>query len=140
MNEQTSLSFANGPRISRATIARLHNRGNYEHSRYEVTVEIPPGVDAGSVLRELDQMLEDIEPCSPVSMWDLRRAIDALKSPPIENDPHDQGNRRTYSEYIRRHSDWEKRRDAAYARFTELNGIERYTDAKVHWDRDDEQY
>ena len=32
-----------GPRISRIGIGRLHNLGNYEHVRYEVTVELPPG-------------------------------------------------------------------------------------------------
>ena len=30
-------------KITKITVGRLHNLGNYEHVRYELTVEVPEG-------------------------------------------------------------------------------------------------
>lgn len=71
-----------GPRISRITIGRLHNLGNYEHVRYEVTVDLPPGTSPASVLHSTEQMLNGLEPRPPHSVSEVYRAqkeIEALR-------------------------------------------------------------
>ena len=78
--EQQALNLP-GPRISRITLGRLHNLGNYEHVRYEVTVELPPGTSPASVARELEDTLNALEPRQPVSDWDLRQAVKTLALP-----------------------------------------------------------
>lgn len=87
--EQQALSLP-GPRISRITLGRLHNLGNYEHVRYEVTVELPPGTSPASVARELEDTLNALEPRQPVSDWDLRQAVKTLALPEPVLEPKDE--------------------------------------------------
>lgn len=119
------------PRISRATIARLHNRGNYEHSRYEVTVEIPAGIDAGAVMLDVDQMLDELTPVSPVSKFTLFHALKDASN--TQDELRAAEARKTIVE----HDEWERRRAAAFARFTQFGGVERYVDAKLDFDQDE---
>jgi len=121
-----------GPRISRVTLGRLHNLGNYEHVRYEVTVELPPGTSPASVIHELEQTLNGLEPKSPISAWELRTALEDLKRQGIE--PEDDRTRERARERITRHDQWRKQRDAALRRFNQFGGSEVWTDAKDNWD------
>lgn len=147
--EQQALALP-GPRISRATIGRLHNLGNYEHVRYEVTVELPPGTAPASVLRELTEMLDGLEPRSPYSASELRLAMAAVSKPEPKLTDFDDGRdyyntpaerhrealreRDRATVLLARHKEWQERRDAALARFNALGGTQRYTDAKDSWD------
>lgn len=138
-----------GPRISRITIGRLHNLGNYEHVRYEVTVELPPGTAPASVVRDLEDTLTALEPKAPVSDWDLRQALKTLALPePVlqpkgEDDPFDspeQALRRAQADrerarcHILRNEEWRKSRDAALARLNQFGGSVQFKDAKDNWD------
>lgn len=138
-----------GPRISRITIGRLHNLGNYEHVRYEVTVELPPGTSPASVARELEDTLNALEPKQPVSDWDLAQALKLLKQPEPtlqpadEEDPFttpEQALRRAQADRerarlsLKRHSEWQASRDAALYRFDKLGGSMKWSDAKDGWD------
>lgn len=136
MNKNSNVALT---RISRVTIARLHNRGNYEHSRYEVTVEIPAGVDPGSVMSEVDDALNDLQPKSPVDAWTLSQQLKRLQLSPCPTDIHDASEREYAQSHILKHEEWKRRNDAAYKRFTELGGTERFSDAKAGW-ADDEQH
>ena len=129
--EQQALNLP-GPRISRITLGRLHNLGNYEHVRYEVTVELPPGTSPASVARELEDTLNALEPKQPVSDWDLRQAVKTLALPEPVLDPKDdddpfesphevlrrkQADRERARLHIERHEAWLKSRDAALRQF-----------------------
>lgn len=147
--EQQALPLP-GPRISRITLARLHNLGNYEHVRYEVTVELPPGTSPASVARELEDTLNALEPKQPVSDWDLRQALLLLAKPAptlqqleTDDDPFDnpeqvlrraQADRERARLHLERHEAWRKSRDAALSRFDALGGTNQLTDAKDRWD------
>lgn len=148
--EQQALNLP-GPRISRITLGRLHNLGNYEHVRYEVTVELPPGTSPASVARELEDTLNSLEPRQPVSDWDLRQAVKTLALPePVlapkdDDDPFEspqdvlrrkKADREQARLHIERHEAWVKSRDAALRRFDALGGAAQWTDAK---DRRDDQ-
>jgi hypothetical protein len=77
--DQLSLALP-GPRVSRVTIGRLHNLGNYEHIRYEVTVELPPGTAPASVVRELEDTLNALAEvangtATEQTLWDMAEAV-----------------------------------------------------------------
>lgn len=148
-NPQQALDLP-GPRISRITMGRLHNLGNYEHIRYEVTVDLPPGTSPSSVARELEDTLNALEPKQPVSDWDLRQAMKTLAEPEPtlqqmvdDDDPFDgpeqalrrvQADRERARLHITRHQAWTKSRDAALARLDQLGGASLHSDAKDNWE------
>lgn len=49
-------------RVTRVTVARLHNIGNYEHVRFEVSAEIAPGDSAAETIVGLERLLEAMDP------------------------------------------------------------------------------
>lgn len=142
-----------GPRISRITIARLHNLGNFEHCRLELTCELPAGTSPSSVLREMNDLLEHIQPKPPVGPFELGQAIKLLQAPaPVpptsdeaaaDDDPFESPQekyrrlvreREMAERAIARHQAWSQQREAALKRFDELGGIVRHTSAR---DRDE---
>lgn len=145
-----------GPRISRITIGRLHNLGNYEHVRYEVTVELPAGTSPASVMRELEDTLATLEPKQPVSNWDLGQALQLLRKavPTLQDmqraddeDPFDgitperalerALNERTRAQRVlERYESWKTAHEAALQRLDRLGGTQVYTDAKDRWEDD----
>lgn len=147
MPEQTSFSLP-GPRISRITIARLHNLGNYEHVRYEVTVELPPGTSPASVLHTLDRLVAELEPHGPYSKSEVYLAQRKVSQPePKLTDFSDWGSpterldealreRHRAVQLLKHYDEWRQRRDAAQRRFDEFGGTRVYTDAKDRWDDD----
>lgn len=150
--EQTSFSLP-GPRISRITIGRLHNLGNYEHIRYEVTVELPPGASPASVLHATERMLNALDPKPPHSAYEVLAAKRELSKPAPKladfvdgrdhyNTPEQRlesanNERERALKIVNQHNEWRQRRDAAQLRFDEFGGTRVYTDAKDRWD--DEQ-
>jgi hypothetical protein len=75
--------------VSRFSVARLHNLGNFEHVRYEVTVEVPIGVRASDVLRDVDALLLELNPKRPHGEYALEQArsvIAELNREPAEED------------------------------------------------------
>lgn len=152
MPEQTSFSLP-GPRISRITIARLHNLGNYEHVRYEVTVELPPGTSPASVLHATEKMLNAMEPKPPHSVYEVLNAQRELAKPSPKLADFLDGRDYSYTpeqrleqandareralKIVNRHNEWRQRRDAAHRRFDELGGTALHRDAKAEWDEDE---
>lgn len=53
------------PWISRLTVARLYNLGDYEHKRIELVVEMPHGQDVGKTLATVEGILERFEHKAP---------------------------------------------------------------------------
>lgn len=139
-----------GPRISRVTIARLHNLGNYEHVRYEVTVELPPGTSPASVLHRTEQLLNRLDPKAPHSAYEVLLAQRLLSKPEPGLADFDDGRdhyetpeqrlasalleRENARKLLQRYDEWRKRRDAAHLAFDELGGSRVFTDAKDGWD------
>jgi hypothetical protein len=60
--------------VSRISIARLYNLGDYEHARYEVTVEVPEGADAAVTFQNLEEIVEALNPKCPINEYNLRAA------------------------------------------------------------------
>lgn len=145
MNEQASLPLP-GPRVSRVTIGRLYNLGNYEHVRLEVSVDMPPGSSPASVLGDLDALMAGMNPKAPHSDYAVGRAIYAMSKPapkledfPVDDpdaDPWDAtrvqklanalNEREDHARVIAETEQWRKARDAALRRFDELGGTARH--------------
>lgn len=125
-------------RVSKITIARLHNCGNYEHVRYEIAVDVGPSDSAASVLCQVEAILDDLKPNGPVSDYDLRRAKDVLAKPASDLTDTDMMNMNLYRERVRMANEASKKRADAIARLNELGGASVYTDAKDEWDERDD--
>lgn len=121
-------------RVSKITIARLHNCGNYEHVRYEIAVDVGPSDSAASVLCQVEEILNDLKPGGPVSEYELRRAKEVLAKPASELTDTDMVNMTLYRERIRIANEATKKRADAVARLNEFGGSTVYTDAKNEWD------
>lgn len=63
------------PTVSKITVARLFNRGNYEHERIEIEVRPSDGAAFPDPLETLDEVRAAVGACAPVKEpWNLDRA------------------------------------------------------------------
>lgn len=122
-------------RITRIQIQRLHNLGNYESVRYEVTVDVSEKDDAGKVLATLETALNDIRAKAYSSIWDFERAKKKLEKP----DELEQWERESYQETVAAHEAAQAKREAARRMLSSFSVVEEKRDAKETWD-DDEDY
>lgn len=108
------------PKIQNIGVARLFSTGRYEHTKISVNVE--PGDKPGTMLKEIQGLIEDLNPNCPVEEWDLRRAKDRLTEKAEANDQDDPFGLTVESaqQTINRYVVWETKRDAAYARLDEI--------------------
>lgn len=121
------------PRISRMTVGRLHNLGNYEHIRYEISVELPEGVNPAKTLAEVETILNNLEPKQPWSDYELRAAKELLSKPSGELEDWEVANlpsARLKIEECEKHA--QKRNDARKA-LNQLGGTSVLTDDKDNW-------
>lgn len=150
MNPQLPLDLP-GPRVSRITVARLYSTDRYEHARYEVTVELPPGTSPTSVLSRLDTLMAELNPKPPHSESEVLRCHAELKKPHPEPPPSQEVKdahalnddaifdpspqerydrtmelRERCREIIRDYNDWREERDAALAAFDEFGGTRQF--------------
>lgn len=72
--------------VTKITVARLYNLGNYEHVRYELTADVPPESGATGAMIALEKILEGMRPVKGVmSLEDLKRKqeeINLMKTMP----------------------------------------------------------
>ena len=125
-------------RVSRISIGRVFNLGNYEHVRYEVELQIPEGVDAAGPFQDLADLIEDLNPRSGVSEGSIAEAQRIINMPP-ENIPQwERENISVYKARLAEHAKAQRRRVYALQVIDQLGGNIRYADAKDNWDNDDQ--
>lgn len=125
-----------GPRIERVTLGRLHNLGNYEHIRYEITLHIPEGTSPASVMAECEDLLNSLEPRAPVNVSTVLTARRRLQQPAKEGDEADAAERKRATDTIASYQAWLDQRDQALARFNQFGGLSRTGSAKWAGDRE----
>jgi hypothetical protein len=118
------------PTITKITIGRLHNLGNSEHIRYEVTVEIPKGNHAGAVIQNVTKLLGDLEPKQPVAEYYLSHAREALSKPVETLEKWDVENKPYYERIVAEFEAGKAARKAAHEALGNLSVETTYTDAK----------
>ena len=122
------------PTVTKITIGRLHNLGNYEHVRYEITVDIPEGASATQAFSNLDRVLEGLDPKPPVGEYDLQRANDALKKPVEEWPEWERGNITSYMNNVAKDAAWRAEQILAREALDDIGGASIYSDAKDSWE------
>ena len=125
------------PKISKITASRLFNLGNYEHVRFEISVDLEEKDSPARLLRELEETLESLNPHNPVSDWELSRAKAKVAEFIERPDPTDADVLSSrYLETVRKHNLFERRRKEAFQRLDALGGTETFTDHKEKWTDD----
>lgn len=130
------------PLVTSITVARLHNLGNYEHVRYEVTVAVPDGSQPSAVLADLQAVLDDLAP-NKVREYQANNARTVLARPALGADApeyevqHDKQRREDAQALLDLQAKEQRRIDRARAALDDLGGATRYTDAKSRWDDED---
>lgn len=147
-------------RISRISVGRLYNLGNYEHVRYELTIEVPEGATASETMEGVERLMAALNPREPGSVpsestiqQDERRLTDmkerfSVSSAEFERyyDPGYVGTPEEYIarceqsllESIRKRQAWKAKSKKARALLDDLGGAACWRDAKLEWDDDGE--
>jgi hypothetical protein len=126
-----------GPRISRVTLGRLHNLGNYEHVRYEVTVDLPPGTSPAKVIAELEDTLNKLQPKRRYDPWTVANAMKMLRELETAGGVRDEADERNWAhwtEIVKIHEAQQAQHQEALAAFDQFGGTKVFTDAKENWD------
>jgi hypothetical protein len=138
-------------RIARITVGRLYNLGNYEHVRYELTVEVPEGASAASAIRGVEKILAGLKPLkmqcidTEIELTRKEREIEEMRKMPVAEWERRYGHcKGTPSEVIARYEEQfneskQKREHAllvaqtARHLFDDLGGAEQWKDATLDW-------
>jgi hypothetical protein len=138
--------------ITKITIGRLYNLGNYEHVRYELTAEIPEGKSATIAVLGMEKILAGMKPVRTLcvdSEHEIKRMhAEVLKMEGLDADHwqrdygHCVGTREEVIErYKTSYNKAVEKREAALALasraralFDDLGGASEWKDAKVDWD------
>lgn len=136
-------------RINHIKIGRVYNLGNYEHVRYELSVEVQEGESAESAFRGLEQIIKGLEPAKGIKEQDEldrdQKRIDAMRKLSAEEWAERHWGVGTREEVIQRYEDSlaadRKRREESITRaaavralFDDLGGAAEWKDAKQDWD------
>jgi len=148
-------------KVTRITIGRLFNLGNYEHIRYDITVDVAPGESAATAMVGLEKIVAGL---APERAWGVAshgelelegRHIEEMRSKFTAADYTEDEFRRRYGhfegtpgEYIQRcaashEANAAKRakavQRAASARklLEDIGGASNWKDAKLDWQDDD---
>lgn len=105
------------PKINSIGVTRLFSTGRFEHTKISINME--PGEKPGTMLQELQGLIEDLNPTCPVDDFDFRRAQQTLEEPEDKEDPFAESHEHA-RKVIDRYNDWIAKRQAAYARLDEL--------------------
>lgn len=134
-------------RTSKITIGRLYNLGNYEHVRYELTVEIEKGESPALALRNVMRVLKAANPKPPVQPYEYETAVKKLAASDdwMKNvtDAAERKRRikdmvKEAKEIVKKWDTWVARRKAAEKLLDNIGCTKVFKDAKLDWHDDDD--
>ena len=138
--------------ITKITIGRLYNLGNYEHIRYELTCEIKDGESATEAVTGMERIIEDLKPLrncgiSTDAELDRRSAeIKRMKEMPYVEWQRQYGHctgtpgdvieryEKSLDEDTEKANAVKKRAWEARRMFDDLGGAAKWKDAKLDWE------
>lgn len=127
-------------KISRISLGRLQNLGNYEHRRWEITVELESGGDPAVTAVRLHQLLEILvarPPCDRLTVDHWKAIKSDLQKATNELSEEELFRLQSACEQIEQYDRWFSRRKEAMRLFRELGGFDVTTDSKETWSDDD---
>ena len=137
--------------ISRITVSRLYNLGNYENCSYSITVEVPAGASAARAVRGVEKILAGLKPIKSCETFTAEEEVRELKEiQTIRGMDKNQFFRHYGSPeggkaaYIKRRLEAVRDKKAAWIKrhamavkarelFDDLGGAEKWKDAKNDW-------
>ena len=120
-------------KVSRITIGRLYNLGNFEHIRYEISVDVDG--NASATLRNVENIIAALNPkrqCDAHTHWRVERLEKKTDLTDDDNKELEQLKKRVKADEAAL-----KRREKAREKLDKLNGTSVYKDAKLEWDEED---
>lgn len=121
--------------MTRISLARLYNTGNYEHIRFEISAEVPKGGSAGQTLLDLGAILARLKPLKVPCHYDT--AVAALQKPPEELSEMEKANLDDYRRMVDGVEGRRALRQAALHKLDNLGGASKRTVARDSWDDDE---
>lgn len=121
-------------RITRLTVARLYNLGNYEHVRYEITAEVPRGGSAKQTLLDTVGILRGLKPLK--TPYNLTTAQEVLAKAPAERTEAEKDRLEEYADVVNQHCGAKALRVIALNKLDDVGGVSVKTDAKDSWGDD----
>lgn len=106
------------PKIQNIGVTRLFSTGRYEHTKISVNVE--PGEKPGTMLREIQSLVEDLNPNCPVEDYQFQRAKEILSKPEDPDDALFGDTHDSARAVLAKYDLWAAKREAAYARLDQL--------------------
>lgn len=103
-------------KASRVTVARLFNLGQYEHVRYEISVDVTDMQSAADAFLNLDAIMEALGPKTEI---DLRHKMVWATDP---------SEKKEYSDAL---DAWVKRKEKAIQALNDLGGTFHHKDANL---------
>jgi hypothetical protein len=152
MENQTDKS-----RVTRINIGRVYNLGNYEHVRFDLTVEVPDGESAEKAMLGLEKIITALKPEKTIkSKLELEQEAGRIAAMALMSDAeftrahggYGAQPRAAQIEYARKRLEEEKARSEASikrskkarALLDDLGGASEWKDAKLSWEDHDDDY
>lgn len=141
--------------VTKITIGRLFNCGNFEHCRYEIAVELKEGDSAEKAIIGLEKIIDALKPehqAHVSTKHDLDREADRLlelqshldlpeedfrrKHGHFDGSPHEYFDRceKIYLENLEKRRAYQKRAERARQLLDDLGGAAEWKDAKLEWE------
>ena|ERR1051325_1368874 len=127
-------------RVTRITMGRVYNLGNYENQRVEISVDISNGDDPANVFKNIEGILGNLRAKSGVDTYEIARARRILSVPESELDEDDQKRLPRAKEVMEKLEQAKARREAARAALSMIDHSFEHKDHKLDWQDEDGDY
>lgn len=123
--------------ISRITVSKVANLGNYENRKIEISVNFSKPEQVGDILAEIESIIDDYNCTKDQDAYALRQAHRYLAKPAGELSEHELNNLDHYRKIIKEAEKLDYRQRAALDKLNQFGGSVENRDAKTKWDDDD---
>lgn len=123
------------PKISQISVARLYNLGNYEHVRFELTVEVPAGASAKQTLFDLAAIVARLKPVK--KPYDFDTAMQVLNKSQEELNEFEKEHLDQYMQQVKDYSALKALQRSAFEKLDALGGTSKRKDAKLSWENEE---
>ena len=117
--------------VTRLTVGRLYNLGNYEHVRYEITAEVPKGGSAKKTLLDIGAILAGLKPQK--KPYDYAKMKDALAKLPEALSAYEKDNLEEWRKTVTQIEAQRNLRMEALDKLDAVGGVSEHKDAKRNW-------
>lgn len=124
------------PILSKITVGRVYNLGNYEHIRFDLTFDVPDGANPLDVLKAAVKAIAILKPLKTPT--EVAYAEGKLKMNAASLSTYDLEHLSEYKATVKRHEELVARHNASLKLFESLGGITTFKDAKANWEDEDD--